>query len=268
MIDVAVLGVGACAPGMLDWQAMRAVLRGEVAWHDEPLPKLDIPQLPVAERRRVSPAARLAMTAAGQAVAPCPAEARAAIASVFATADGDGAILAATLQTLQGDPTAMSPTLFHNSVFNAAAGYWTIAGQSRARSTTVCAGAGSFAAGLLETVAQVHATMTPVLLVAVDLPFPPSLASFEVNGAPFACALLLAPATTIHARRHGAMRVALRDADAAMTQGGVEDDLAAVLIDNPAARGLPLLAAIARGRQATVALPYVDGCAIEIAYMP
>ena len=50
----------------------------------------------------------------------------ATLPSVFASTHGDLAITDYMCETLATDPTAVSPTKFHNSVHNAAAGYWTI----------------------------------------------------------------------------------------------------------------------------------------------
>ena len=268
MTEAVIAGIGVCAAGMLDWGVAASVLRGGCAWRHEPLPKLDVPMLPAAERRRVSPAARLAITAASQAIASWPADRRASIASVFATADGDGQVLASTLQTLAQDAAAMSPTLFHNSVFNAPAGYWTIASQSRARSTTVSAGPGTFAAGMLEAAMEIHVTKAAVLLVAADMPFPPSLATFGIAGEAFACALLLVPAGDAPAHGLGTLGIALREGDAVRDDVRIDAGIAAAFKGNPASLALPLLAIIATGAAAVVDVPYLDGCRVEIAYAP
>lgn len=261
-----IAGVGACAVGMPDWRCASEVLCGTRRWQPDPLPKLDAPLLPTAERRRVSPAARLAMTAAVQAIESCPEARRASIASVFATADGDGEVLASTLAALASDASAMSPTLFHNSVFNAPAGYWSIANRSRARSTTVSAGHGSFAAGLLEASIQVAAEGEPVLLVASDMPFPVSLSAFGIDGKTFACALLLAPDADATLPSLGAVRVEVRADVDARADASVDPAMAAAFDGNPASRALPLLAAIARAMPAVIHLPYVDGVCVEVGY--
>ena len=176
----------------------------------------------------------------------------------------------ARLQTLSQDAAAMSPTLFHNSVFNASAGYWTIASQSRARSTTVSAGDGSFAAGVLEAATRSRSTSRPVLLVAADMPFPASLASCEVTGEPFACALLLAPRRPMRPRGHAErIRMALREGDALNGNGAIDGSIAAAL---PRQRGVACLAAARRNCRAAspamIDVPYLDGCRVELAYAP
>src|SRR3546814_20327507 len=62
----------------------------------------------------------------------------------------------------------VSPTDFHNSVHNAAAGYWGIGTGSRAPSTTLAGYDESFALGLLEAGLQVVGDRRAVLLVVFD----------------------------------------------------------------------------------------------------
>jgi hypothetical protein len=268
MTEAVIAGIGVCAPGMLDWGVAASVLRGGCAWRHERLPKLDVPMLPAAERRRVSPAARLAITAASQAMAPWPADRRASIASVFATADGDGQVLASTLQTLAQDAAAMSPTLFHNSVFNAPAGYWTIASQSRARSTTVSAGPGNVRGGHARGGDGDSRYQGCGLLVAADMPFPPSLATFGIAGEAFACALLLAPAGDAPAHGLGTLGIALREGDAVPDDVRIDAGIAAAFKGNPASARIaaPCDHCDRRGRRRR--RPLSRRCRVEIAYAP
>src|SRR3546814_8269162 len=69
----------------------------------------------------------------------------------------------------------VSPTDFHNSVHNAAAGYWGIGTGSRAPSTTLAGYDASFALGLLEAGLQVVGDRRAVLLVVFDVPAPEPL---------------------------------------------------------------------------------------------
>ena len=259
-------GIGVCAAGLSDWAVTRSVLLGETDCEAASLGKLDIPDLPVTERRRVNATSRLAIHAALQATAHLPTAARARVPSIFASADGDGAILASTLEALAQQPATMSPTLFHNSVFNAPAGYWSIASRSRGASITVSAGTVSFAAGLLEAAIEVSTGSRAVLLVAADLPFPPELASFGVTGEAFACALLLLGEGSDGT--HGTIEVSLRTNAASVS--GVEDRgaVAAHFAGNSAAAALPLLACVARATAAGSTLPYLDDGCVEIAYRP
>lgn len=266
MTALGIHGIGICATGLPDWVLTQAVLLGDAACGMEPLGKLDIPDLPVTERRRVNATSRLAIHAALQAVAHLTMEARARLPSIFASADGDGAILASTLEALAQQPATMSPTLFHNSVFNAPAGYWTIASGANGPSITVSAGAATFAAGMIEAGVEIVSSGDPVLYIAFDMPFPESLRSFGVAGEAFACALLLgplSPATSAWGRIEHWERPASR-----VSPSAVPAALAPRFRGNAAAAALPLLAAIATRAPTVVAVPYHDGDCLELAYTP
>jgi len=266
MTALGIQGIGVCAAGLPDWTLTRSVLSGEAACGIEPLGKLDIPDLPVTERRRVNATSRLAIHAALQAVAQLSTDERARLPSIFASADGDGAILASTLEALAQQPATMSPTLFHNSVFNAPAGYWTIASGANGPSTTVSAGPATFASGLIEAGVQIVSSGASVLFIAFDMTFPESLRSFGVEGDAFACALLLGPPSPA-APAWGRVEHWERPAQPA-SPSAVRGDLAARFRGNAAAAALPLLAAIATRTPSAIAIPYHDGDCLELAYTP
>jgi len=75
---------------------------------------------------------------------------------VFATANGEINTIGAILPALLAAEPQVSPTLFHNSVHNAAPGYWAILAKRMAASTTLTMGAASFEAALLEAWARLH----------------------------------------------------------------------------------------------------------------
>ena len=264
MIPLTVDGIGVCAGGLPDWPAARAVLRGEVPFAAAPPPRLTAAGLPATERRRANDTARWALQVAAEAVRDVPAGRVATLPTVFASSDGDGEVLAQVLHDLAADKVTLSPTTFHNSVFNAPAGYWSIAAQSPAPSTTVCAAEASLAAGLLEAAAQVEETAVPVLLVACDLPFPARSPLGTTTRAAFSCALLLAPAAAARAPLGVIGRIDFASGPAA----GLPDALAASFGGNAAASALSLLHAAARGRAAAVTLPYLDGGHLALEWTP
>jgi hypothetical protein len=85
---------------------------------------------------------------------------------VFTASGADGHNCHALCEQLATDDRQISPTRFHNSVHNAAAGYWGIATGSMAPCQVICAYDASFGAGLLDALAQVALERTPVLLIA------------------------------------------------------------------------------------------------------
>jgi hypothetical protein len=123
--------------------------------------------------------------------------------------------------------------------------------QSMAASTSLCAHDGSFSAGLLESLALLGETASPVLLVAYDAPYPEPLRGARPIPEAFGLAMLLVPAddpalpgsdAATQAPRQDALVVASSEAAAtAMVDPSLEALRAAV----PTARALPLLAALA-----------------------
>ena len=264
MRDMLVQGIGICAAGLPDWQSASPALRDATPF--EPGMAIDraVDSLPATERRRINETSRLACLAAADALAALPSGAAATAAAVFTSAEGDGAVLAQLLKALAQRDIALSPTAFHNSVYNAPAGYWTIASQSCAPTTTMCADRESFAMALLEAYAQALAGMAPVLVIAVDAPFPEVIRTLGASAAPFACALVLDVGEGSKAGRSiGGWRMC----DRARAQN--RDDLIATAYGgNAAAAALPLLRALAAPEAARVQLPYLDGLALELEVGP
>ncbi len=144
----------------------------------------------------------------------------------------------------------MSPTDFHNSVHNAAAGYWSIAAHAKLSSTSLSAGNASFAAALLEAVALVQIETHACLLVAFDVRPPQTLLARCQVEESAAFALILSPQRS--ARSLAALRIGIapRGTETAMTDAQLET----LRLGNPAARALPLLQCLARGESGAVLL--------------
>jgi len=263
-MEVTICGTGLFAPGLHDWQSGRAVLRGQSPYEPDEVPVFDAGLLPPNERRRATYTARLALRVAQEAMASAPISTPADLSSVFACSGGDTESLdrICSALTLPGKP--VSPNLFHNSVHNAPAGYWAIAAGSTAPSTSLSAYDSTFAAGLLDAFSLVAAMNQATLLVAYDIPPPKSLFPFRPLVAPFAVAFVVCPATMEH--KGVALRVTIaRDAqEDRMPEHGLER----LRVGNPAARSLPMLAAIAMGGESTVVLPYLPESQLVVELMP
>lgn len=267
MTALAIAGIGVCAPGLADWQHTRAVMCGAAPHRPEPLKKLAAMSLPPTERRRANDMAQLAIHVAAQAVLDLPADEVAHLPTVFSSADGDGRVLAQMLEALAQPDVALSPTLFHNSVFNAPAGYWSIASRCQAAAMTLCAGAASYAAGLIEACTHVRKTNAQVLYVAFDAPYAASLSAFGLDHPPFACALLLGPAAAVRSPTCGTIdqwKMTSR-ADGSEPPHPI---LADFFAGNAAAAALSLLAAVALREQTRVSLPYLDDGRLQFVYTP
>lgn len=258
MTPVFVEAVGLAVPGLPSWAAGGAVLRGEHSYLYAPLPPHSPAMLPLNERRRATPAIRLAFQAAEDAMAATAMPA-ASLATVFASSDADLAIIHRICVALTATPRFISPTDFHNSVHNAAAGYWSIAAGARAASTTIGAHDGTFAAGLLEACLQVEVDGSDVLLVAFDLPAPEPLHSKRPIAHPAAVALVLT-------RHRGANALAAvscaasTDVETTLAEGSLEQ----MRLGNPAARALPLLRSLATRGTGRVVLPMSPGVNLSV----
>jgi len=263
MMRVFVEGIGLLGPGLAGWPASRPVLRGEAAFQPAEFAPSPVAQLPPAERRRTGAAVKLAIAVGLEALAQAGRDAPGMIAdmaTVFASSGSDGDTIDAILTVLATEQREVSPTRFHNSVHNAPSGYWALACAATAPSTSLCGFDGSFAIGLLDAAAQVTVETRAVTLIAYDLPYPEPLHAARPIGTSFGVALVLTPERTerslaelrIRLRQDGATGTALRDA-------GLE----ALRRDNPAARGLPLLGAIAAGGGA-VGIEGIDGAIVAI----
>ena len=264
MKPLAIEGIGVCAGGLPDWATARAILRGDVPYVESAPPRPTPVALPATERRRANDTARWALQVAAEAVQGLPASAVATLATIFVSADGDGDVLAQVLRDIAARPVALSPTTFHNSVYNAPAGYWSIAAQAPAASTSLCAGEASFAAGLLEAFAQVASTGEHVLLVACDLPFPAQCPLRTDAHAAFACALRLGPGDAGRTPTGWIEDMVLESGPA----DALPPNLARTFAGNGAGAALTLLSAVASGSGASVRLAYLDDRSLALRWTP
>ena len=259
MRPVCLDAVGVLGAGLPDWSSTRAILRGERAYEPAPPPQPEAAMLPANERRRAALSVRWALAAAHQAVRAGGCE-PGEVATVFATSGADGETLHRICETLATPARDLSPTRFHNSVHNAAAGYWTIAARSQRPSVSLCGYDGSFAAGLLEAASQVEAEGEAVLLVAYDVPYPAPLHAARPFGQPFAVAMLFSP----QPRSATLARLSVAAAADEGARTPFPPALAREFESNPAGCSLVLLDAVARARSEPVRLAYLDGCQLVV----
>jgi len=219
------------------------------------------------ERRRASFVVRLALAAAEEARAGAGVAAD-GLRSVFATSNGDGAVVHAILEELARGETQISPTQFHNSVHNAAAGYWSIGQGSTAAADCLGCHDATASAAVLKAAAEAAVERAPVLLCAYDAALPAPLDQVRPTSGAFAAAFVLTPepagAFAEIAVRHKASSERGKG-EVCEGKQGLDPRLCALARANPAARLLPLLRAVARGARTRLALPLLDGSvAIEV----
>ena len=261
---VYVEGLGVLGPGLTGWEASRRILSGLQAYAAQPTEITASALLPAAVRRRTGAPVKLALAVAEEAFARAHRNA-AETPTVFTSSTGDGDNVHAMLEVLASAEREVSPTRFHNSVHNAAAGYWSLATQSRVPSTSLCAYDASFATGLLEAAAQINADGPAAALIAYDHPYPEPLFSKRPIGGSFAVALVMCAEPTQNAFASLDVDFAPGAADSpAMDDPSLEALRAGV----PAARCLPLLAALARGVPATFSLEHGARSRVNLSVAP
>ena len=246
--------LGVYAPGLLGWEQTRLVLTGEQVYHAEEPPKLAPEVLPPAMRRRTGDDIRVAVQVAHEAVRQTDID-PSSLATVFATSGGEGKIADAICRAVNEEVPMVSPTMFHNSVINAPAGYWCMAVNAQQPSTSMAGHDASFAVGLVEAVLQVCHDGRDLLLIAHDVPLPEPLHSKRSMVAKFGVALLLTRKPTRYSRATLDIELGAALQDESVMS---EPELEVLRRGNPAARSLPLLAHLARGTSAHLVLPYID----------
>jgi len=264
-VKIYVKGIGILGPGLDGWDKSRPILAGLSPYTAQecslPMPTI----LPPMERRRASTTVRLGTHVAQEALEQSGLVAD-NLATVFASSDGDTDITDQLCSVLATSEKAVSPTRFHNSVHNAPAGYWSIATHSLAPSSSVSCYDVTFAGSLLDAASQVVAEGHPVLLSVYDMAVPEPLHHIRPIHFPFGVALVLDS-------RQSASVLGQLDIRLNGEVDGVVTTLSSLELEtlrqgNPAARALPLLAAIAPLQPAQVVLDYVDENTLQVAVTP
>ncbi|MEA3412389.1 MAG: beta-ketoacyl synthase chain length factor [Pseudomonadota bacterium] len=134
---------------------------------------LDASILPPMVRRRTSIATRAAITAAERACAAARTHRK--LPAIFVSSAGEMQITDRLCRSIARQEYPLSPTQFHNSVHNTAAGYWSIATGSMASMQSMGALEDGFALGLLEAWCQLQTVTDRVLLVVFDEAMPERL---------------------------------------------------------------------------------------------
>lgn len=260
-LRVALEGVAFWASRLPGWDIAQAVIRGEQAAPESasarPAPTLLAP----TERRRAPDTVAIALDVASRA---CEAAGRkpSDLPSVFASTHGDLAISDYMCATLAQTPALISPIKFHNSVHNAAAGYWSIGTGSLAPYTAISAYEYTFGAGLLEAATQVICEQRPVLYVAFDIEAKGPLASVAPSRGLLATALVLAPLSAEAPRRNFILTT---EAMANAIEPTPAQSAAAPLVaENVLAPCLPLLEALALPNPRTLRMALSSRTALHI----
>ncbi len=260
-------GIGLWAPRLPGWSAARAILRGEAAPPDAPAARPSPALLPQTERRRAPDTVAIALEVAAGACAAAgcaPSE----VPSVFASAYGDLGVSHAMCEQLAKNPLDTSPTKFHHSVHNAAAGYWAIATGCLEPYTAVTALWHSFAVGLLTAAVQAL-ERSRVLYVAYDIEARGPIATMARTRGMLGAALLLAREQTLRSRARLALRMDDADGNASDARATAARPANAALVEgNAMASCLPLFEALADELPRSVTLTLSERLTLDLGLQP
>jgi hypothetical protein len=260
LIPVVIEGAAFWSPRLPGWDIARAVIRGEMAAPEavskRPAPLLLAP----TERRRAPDTVAVALEVASRA---CEAAQRqpAGLPAVFASTHGDLAISDYMCATLAQTPVLMSPTKFHNSVHNAAAGYWSIGTASYAPYTAISAFHHTFGMGLLEAIAQVACDGKPVLYVAFDIEATGPLATVATSRGVLGTGLVIGPESAGSSKPR--LRCSAESASNSMATQAVSP-AAALVAANALAPCLPFFEALAADESREVVLGLGEQMAMRV----
>ncbi len=263
MLDCYLHAIGLATPGLPDWRTATPVLQGVTTYEPVPLEKYKPELLPPNERRRATELVRMAfrvceelMSSSAIPMADC--------ASVFASSGGDYPIIDQICRSLCEQERLVSPTQFHNSVHNSAAGYWSIATGSRQPSTSLSAYDDSFVVGLLEAMCLCQQEQLPTLLAVYDIQPPYPLSGKRQIPVEFGVALLLTPTATGQDLAH----LHLSQTDTTTPSTTSQPALETLRQANPAARSLPLLELIAQYKSGTLVFDCTNQQALQLTVQP
>lgn len=174
-----------------NWVALQALLNGS------PMPesKLKSPKpeiIPANERRRAPLPVKLAIESSMQATLEQQIDPK-TLSCVFVSGLGDTELTDYMCKVLASDNKELSPTKFHNSVHNAAAGYWTISTDTMSAANSIAGYQQSVSLALFEAMVQCQSENTPILVTFYDAPVSQVLQPLLHNQEAFAFSLVLYP---------------------------------------------------------------------------
>ena len=246
MTTVFIQGIGLKGPGLNGWSESQQILANPCLFSIENVtqkPHGNI--LPPTERRRSTLVTRLAVDVAEESVSG---QKHNNLATVFASSGGEVEVIHKLFVELSSPEPRLSPTQFHNSVHNTAAGYWSIATGSLESSSSLCAFDDSFSVGLFEASILATEENRPVLLVVYDYPPAPPIFAVRPLIGPFAISFLIYPAKTPTSLAKIRLTRILGKEDSSLEHEGLER----LRTRNPAARSLPIIQNLARKKDGDI----------------
>lgn len=265
MTTVYLDGIGIEAPGLSTWGQTAPILRGEKPFHFEKKTLPVATLIPENERRRADDTIHLTVHVAEEAANNAKVNPQSLI-GVFSSFRGALKIVhhICNASTLPDHP--ISPTQFHNSVFNAPASYWSIATGAKGPSSSIACAESSFPAALLSAAAQVASQGQGVLLVMYDVESPkPFNKQYAIE---FNCgiALVLMPVQSNNSLAK--LEINFQPNRARETDKILNPSLEKLISGNASTQPLLMLSKVANQETCGLSYNYLDKCAVEVNTQP
>lgn len=193
-----VLGLGAWGDYFDSWSSLSGLLQQGLVLDStsENIPeKIAGPKpqvIPANERRRAPLSVRLAVESSWQACQMAAIDPK-ELSCVFVSGLGDTQLTDYMCKVLASETKELSPTKFHNSVHNAAAGYWTISTGCEQAANSIAGFQHSVSLALLEGFVQCTEENKPILLTFFDAPVSKVLTDIMGPGGSFASSIVIVP---------------------------------------------------------------------------
>ncbi len=259
-----VVGLGAWGPGFNSVDELRqcveAPLDSDIGASMAPKPAV----IPANERRRAPLPVKAAVEVSWQAINQSGLQAQ-EVACVFGSGLGDTQITDYMCRALTQPEKLLSPTRFHNSVHNAAAGYWTISTGCMKSANSVAGYRETVGLSLLEAVTQCLFDDEPVLVTVFDIAAHDAYASLFPVHHSLAASVLLCPPDYASEQVLGSLSLTMtqRTEPRAQAPGFVER-----LSENPSAELLYVVAAAAQASAASLNLALSASQDLQLRYEP
>ena len=264
MTTVYLDGIGIEAPGLSSWDQTAPILKRESPYHFEKKAHPVATLIPENERRRAGDTIHLAVHVADEAVNNANVNAQSLI-NVFSSFRGNLKIMNHICNALTLPDHPVSPTQFHNSVFNSPAAYWSIATDTRSPSTSLACGESSFPAGLLSA-ACAATEKQGVLLVMYDVESPkPFHQQYAIE---FNCGIALVLMPFQSGNSLAKLEIKFQPCRTRETDINLNPSIEKLISGNASAQPLLILAAVANHESCELSYNYLEKAAVEVKVQP
>lgn len=179
------------------------------------------------------------------------------MACVFVSGLGDTQLTDYMCKVLATESMQLSPTKFHNSVHNAAAGYWTISTGCMKAANSVAGFNESVSLALLEAITQCVQENAPVLITLYDAPSSEILKPLLKNEQSFSASIIIEPilVSAQETSVDNTLEMEVLSKPSEWPELDLEAELEKNYQQNPVAKILALLQLLAKNSSDTVLLP-------------